>query len=68
MNFCKSGKHCWTDKSDAEKCCNGWTRILVISPPDKLNDCSNIQYEESTGVLYGRKWVKDDSNSAVGSG
>lgn len=28
---CKSGKHFWFEKKDADKCCNGFKRILNVS-------------------------------------
>jgi hypothetical protein len=27
---CKSGKHEWTRKEDAEKCCNGYERLVGV--------------------------------------
>lgn len=50
MRQCVSGKHWWTRKADAEKCCNGYTRILVLGGGD------NSQVVE--GVVCGRAWVK----------
>ena len=35
---CKSGKYFWTDRVDAEKCCIGYQRILVIGGGEK-NRC-----------------------------
>jgi hypothetical protein len=50
----KSGQHAWFSKEDAEKCCNGFRRILVIG--------SLIGVDRSGadplpgGVPYGYKW------------
>ena len=30
MHDCIRGVHGWTDKEDAEKCCNGWRREFDI--------------------------------------
>lgn len=49
---CKSGKHWWTQREDAAKCCNGYVRILVIGGGD------NQQVVE--GVVAGRAWVKKE--------
>ena len=54
--FCKSGKHFWTNPADAEKCCNGYKRILVLGGGDNQ--------QESGGVMCGRAWVRDDKNDA----
>ncbi len=52
--LCKSGKHTWLSKADADKCCNGFRRMLVIG---------NVAGVESMGadplpggVPYGYKW------------
>jgi hypothetical protein len=30
---CYSGRHVWTDKANAEKCCHPeWQRILLVGP------------------------------------
>ncbi len=57
MPFCKSGKHYWTDLEDAQKCCNGYVRRLVIpkSPYDLL-DCDRVVVNDIKP--YGYKWVK----------
>ena len=45
--ICKSGKHYWTSKADADRCCNGWHRELIVNP---------------NGTYY-FKWVKDEVKS-----
>lgn len=50
MHTCKSGRHVWFNKDDADKCCNGYTRILVIGGG------SNQQIVGS--IRMGRAWIK----------
>ena len=59
MYFCRSRNHVWSNKSDAEKCCNGYKRIPVFgnSVPD---DADKIYIDEKTGVRYARVWVKEE--------
>jgi hypothetical protein len=28
---CKSGLHVWIDAADADRCCNGWSRVTALS-------------------------------------
>jgi len=52
---CKSGNHAWIFKEDAEKCCNGFRRVLVI---DDLRVCDRVVSERLPGgVSYGYAWV-----------
>ena len=50
---CTSGKHYWTHADDAQKCCNGYVRILVLGGGE------NAQLIE--GVVAGRAWVKQEA-------
>lgn len=52
--LCKSGKHDWMQPADASKCCNGYSRILVIGSGDNQQDAA--------GVMCGRAWVEDAPN------
>ncbi|RMI17039.1 MAG: hypothetical protein D6681_03795 [Calditrichaeota bacterium] len=57
MYFCKSRNHVWLRKEDAEKCCNGYQRVIVFGreiPPD----ATNVQVDEKTGLRYCRVWKK----------
>ena len=49
MHLCKSGKHRWTNQDDAEKCCNGYRRVLVIG--------GGTNQQPAGGVMCGRRWV-----------
>ena len=49
--FCKSGKHFWTSPADAEKCCNGYKRVLVLGGGDNQ--------QVAGGVMCGRVWVAE---------
>lgn len=62
MVKCKSGLHEWIDEKDAQKCCNGFRRVLVIgsvgiAPEGCDKIVSNLL---PGGVIYGYKWVKED--------
>lgn len=54
MYRCKSGKHWWLSKEDAEKCCNGYKRVLCIGD---IQGCDRTVYEDETETMYGYKWV-----------
>jgi len=57
---CKSGNHTWLFKEDAEKCCNGFRRVLVIGNVDIApKDCDRVCHEPLPGgVMYGYRWVQ----------
>lgn len=44
MPHCKSGRHYWLNKDDAEKCCNGFRRCLDVVPSG------------SSTTIYYRSW------------
>jgi len=46
---CKSGRHEWFNQADADKCCNGFLRILVLGGGDNQQECA--------GVAVGRAWM-----------
>jgi len=27
--WCKTGRHLWTNAEDAQRCCNGWVEVLI---------------------------------------
>lgn len=66
MNTCKSGRHTWTAKEDADKCCNGWHRELRVAtvtlgetlPPD----AQRVRHE--SGAAVGYVWVRDAGEEA----
>lgn len=58
MHVCKSGRHWWLNKEDAEKCCNGYRRILVLDGGHNQQECA--------GVMVGRKWVRDEAGMKTG--
>lgn len=49
MFKCASGKHFWTSQGDAEKCCNGYRRILVTWGGDRQTIVA--------GVSVGFEWI-----------
>jgi len=60
MPKCKSGIHNWFFPEDAEKCCNGFRRVLLIGnvgiPP---KGCDVLITDTLPGgVKYGYKWEK----------
>lgn len=59
MYRCKSGKHWWTDETDAQKCCNGWTRTLVVLQPGEPAPEHLESLQVIDGALTGRAWVQD---------
>ena len=50
MVKCKSGLHEWIRQEDAQKCCNGYERVMILYP--KPGDV-----DRSCG-WYGYKWEK----------
>ena len=58
--FCKSGKHFWTNPADAEKCCNGYKRVLVLGGGDNQ--------QEAGGIMCGRAWVAESLPNTACSG
>lgn len=53
---CKSGNHAWLSREDAEKCCNGFRRMLVFND---LLACDRVVSERLPGgVSYGYAWVQ----------
>lgn len=51
MHKCKTGKHYWLKKEDADKCCNGYVRVLTFNS-------GNNQQRLVDGVNAGRAWMK----------
>ncbi|MBU4220819.1 MAG: hypothetical protein KKA10_04225 [Euryarchaeota archaeon] len=56
---CKSGNHTWLFKEDADKCCNGFRRVLAIGNVGIApKDCDRVCHEPLPGGgRYGYKWV-----------
>lgn len=59
MYSCKTNRHWWTEKADAEKCCNGWVRILLVGR-DAL-DRSETPLIQESGTVYGRAWSRQSA-------
>ncbi len=52
--LCKSGLHTWLSKVDAEKCCNGFRRVLIIG---SLTGVDRRGADLLPGGMpYGYKW------------
>lgn len=67
MPKCKSGIHNWFFQEDADKCCNGFRRVLLIGgvgiPP---KDCDvTVNSTLPGGVMYGYKWEKIEDNIEI---
>jgi hypothetical protein len=55
MVKCKSGRHEWLFEEDAQKCCNGYRRVLVIG---NIKECNTVGREKLPGGFrYGYKWT-----------
>lgn len=52
MYQCKSGRHYWLNPEDADKCCNGFSRVLIIG--------AGANPQITDGVIVGRGWIKTD--------
>lgn len=54
MFKCNSGQHVWLRQEDAEKCCSGeWKRVLVIG---NVVGCDKVSMTD--GILYGYRWER----------
>ncbi len=60
MPKCKSGIHNWLFLEDAEKCCNGFRRVLLIGNVGIApKECDVVVTDMLPGgVIYGYKWEK----------
>lgn len=60
MPKCKSGNHNWLFPEDADKCCNGYRRILLIGNVGISPKGCDVVITDmlSGGVKYGYKWKK----------
>lgn len=66
MYQCTSGKHWWTEKDDADRCCDpAWRRDLVWASPDKPLPADTASLGRVGNQLYGRVWVKVDPNGVA---
>jgi hypothetical protein len=55
---CVSGRHVWTDHTDAEKCCHPeWRRLLLVGQAAKESE-TPLQVEPVSGAIYGRRWQR----------
>ena len=57
MYFCKSKKHVWKSKDDAQKCCNGYQRAVVFGN-EIPSETNHIKVDAESGIRYARIWVK----------
>jgi hypothetical protein len=55
LHACKTNRHWWTEKLDAEKCCNGWVRVLLVGR-DAYKSETPLVYD--AGTAYGRAWMR----------
>lgn len=52
MVKCKSGLHEWIRDEDAQKCCAGYRRVMILYPrPEEVDKFCG---------WYGYRWVPDD--------
>ncbi|RMG38129.1 MAG: hypothetical protein D6732_05535 [Methanobacteriota archaeon] len=62
MYLCKSKKHVWSSKEDAEKCCNGFKRITIVRKQGEENlphGARMIRIDPETGMQVCRIWVPE---------
>lgn len=67
MYFCKSRNHVWSNKADAEKCCNGYTRKVVVGKRDGASlpeEARIFRIDEEQGLMFGRIWIKEKAEQA----
>lgn len=57
MARCKSGRHEWTRAEDAERCCNGYKRVLLLGAD--VREASTLGHGTLEGATpYGFAWMK----------
>ena len=59
MPYCTTGRHFWTQAEDAEKCCHGYRRILVLAPAVEACD-HHTPSMQAAGTRYGFRWQACD--------
>lgn len=57
MHRCRTKKHSWSSRLDADKCCNGYIRVMVFNPDDA------DRWNERDG--YGFAWHKVEGSDAI---
>lgn len=57
MARCRSGHHEWLRPEDAEKCCNGYRRALIIGDVSRCTTLGSTPLPG--GVRYGYRWVRE---------
>jgi hypothetical protein len=62
---CKSGRHEWSDKEDAAKCCNGFVRILVFPGDTRWPERRSAAYDREARTWYGRAWLPEAETEAM---
>jgi len=62
MHFCKTKRHVWSKKADAEKCCNGYKRMMVYGN-DIPENTKGVSTDPETGMSYARVWIKQDEET-----
>jgi hypothetical protein len=56
MHPCKSGRHWWTDKEDADKCCDPqWRRVLAVVGPGQPLPADATNIVQDAPAMYGRR-------------
>jgi hypothetical protein len=63
-HYCVSGRHFWTDKSDADRCCHpDWQRHLLVGADaiygvdGDSKRASDVPVQPLCGSVFGRRWV-----------
>ena len=65
MFFCRTKRHVWKSPNDADKCCNGYKRIMVCGS-DIPPGTPDVQINSRSGVKFCRIWVRDEMNADFG--
>lgn len=61
---CLSGRHWWRDRESADKCCNGYRRILLVGYADIRAAGVPIDGVEA-GTPYGYTWILEQEEVGV---
>jgi len=63
MFQCKSGNHWWLGQADAEKCCNGFKRVLIVAEPGEQLPADAKPVRQISEARCGFTWqrIADES-------
>jgi hypothetical protein len=67
MYTCKNGRHTWFNQDDADKCCNGYARVLAIEQPGQPLPADATNVVVDAPARYGRRWVKVEASEKEAS-